>query len=307
LRWSGDAYILVSTDSRAQVDEYPFDSDNILAERFTVNPLPRPDLVTSDVVAPLQAVYGSEIEVRYTVTNKGIGETLDNTWRDTIWITRDQRRPNTSAFADVDGADFLKGNSARLLATVTHTGSLEKGDSYEQIVRVRIPDNLPSGTYYITPWSDSYDVVLEDTLAINVNPDDPNEIDNNNYKARKIEILGFTPVRPDLVVESVTTTEPVVAGQEALEVTWTVKNDGLTATDSSGWIDRVYLSDKPTFGAFGETLWVLGSLGRTVNLEAGESYTQTAQFDLPPSAAGLYVHVVTDALNTWMARCCRRR
>ena len=32
----------------------------------------------------------------------------------------------------------------------------------------------------------TYDVVLEDTLAVNKNPDDPNQIDNNNYKARPV-------------------------------------------------------------------------------------------------------------------------
>ncbi|MDN5787397.1 CARDB domain-containing protein, partial [Pseudorhodobacter sp.] len=152
LRWSGQGYILVSTDSGVAVDEYPFDSDNLGFKAFTVNALPRPDLVTSGVVAPVQAVYGSEIELRYTVTNRGQGATLDDSWRDTIWIARDARRPNTAAFVDVDGADFLKGNSARLLATVSHNGALAVGESYEMVVSVTIPADLPSGRYYITPW-----------------------------------------------------------------------------------------------------------------------------------------------------------
>ena len=295
LRWSGDAYILVSTDSGSNVDEYPFDNDNVLAQKFHVDPLPRSDLVTSDVVAPAQAVYGSEIEVRYKVANKGAGDTLSSSWRDTIWITRDQRRPNTSEFADVAGADFLKGNSARLLATVTHVGTLAVGGSYEMVVRVTIPADLPSGTYYITPWSDSFDVEPEDTLAVNINPDDPSELDNNNYKARKIEVLGFTPVRPDLLVETVSTPGPVEAGSDALSVTWMVRNGGLLATEAESWIDRIYLSDKETLGASGETLWLLGEVRHEGNLGAGDAYTQTQSFSLPPSAKGMYVHVITDA------------
>ena len=43
-------------------------------------------------------------------------------------------------------------------------------EGYDQTVRVTVPDNLASGEYFITPWSDSYDAVLEDTLATNINP-----------------------------------------------------------------------------------------------------------------------------------------
>ncbi|MDN5787881.1 CARDB domain-containing protein, partial [Pseudorhodobacter sp.] len=173
---------------------------------------------------------------------------------------------------------------------------LAVGESYEMVVRVTIPADLPSGRYYITPWSDSYDVVAEDSLAINVNPDDPNEIDSNNYKGRAIDILGYTPVRPDLVVSAVQTAGPVIAGGDPLVVNWTVTNAGLVeAAAANGWVDRVYLSDKATFGAVGEKLWLLGDVRREAALAAGESYRGSAQFDLPPSAAGLYVHVITDA------------
>ncbi len=295
LRWSGEAYLLVAADSGSNVDEYPLDNDNVLAHRLEVDPVPRSDLVTSNVVAPTQAVGGSEVEIRYKVTNKGAGATIEENWRDTIWIARDPRRPNTSAFADIAGADFLKGNSARLLATVTHVGTLAVGDGYEQVVRVRIPDDLPTGRWYITPWSDSFDVEPEDTLAVNVNPDDPNEFDNNNYKGRAIDILGFTPVRPNLVIDQVEASGPLVAGAEALTIQWRVTNESYGDAGAAGWVDRVYLSDSPALGTVGETLWHLGDVRREGGLEAGESYLASGTFDLPPSAAGLYVHVVTDA------------
>jgi len=32
------------------------------------------------------------------------------------------------------------------------------------------------------PWSDAYDVVTEGQLSNVINPDDPNELDNNNYQ-----------------------------------------------------------------------------------------------------------------------------
>ena len=44
-------------------------------------------------------------------------------------------------------------------------------------------------------------MVLEDTFRTSLNPDDPNELNNNNYKARPITVLLTPP--PDLVVTSV--------------------------------------------------------------------------------------------------------
>ena len=69
-----------------------------------VIPLPPADLVTSGVVVPRQAFDGSEIEVRYTVSNLGGGETNADSWTDTIWLTRDKNRPHPCA------GDMLIGN-----------------------------------------------------------------------------------------------------------------------------------------------------------------------------------------------------
>ncbi|RYE29450.1 MAG: hypothetical protein EOP23_21425, partial [Hyphomicrobiales bacterium] len=296
LRFGGDAYIIVAADSSGNVDEYPNERDNAVATRITVDPIPKSDLIVSNTVAPAQAVYGSEIEVRFKVTNNGAARTYADTWQDTVWITRDARRPNTSPKAEDGeanpGTDFIKGNSAILLGTVTHVGELQVGGSYEVTMRVRIPSDIASGTYYITPWSDSFDIVLEDTLATNVNPDDPNELDSNNYKARRIDVIGFTPAKPDLVMESVTATPHVVAGKEQLTVSWRVSNRGPGNADPDrGWYDEVYLSDKAEWNAPGATVWSLGNYA-VAGLPLDGRYTATQTYDLPPSAKGLYVHVL---------------
>ncbi|MCB1491569.1 MAG: hypothetical protein KDJ77_07195, partial [Rhodobiaceae bacterium] len=296
VRFGGDAYIIVSADSFSQLDEYPNDGNNIETYKININPAPKPDLVMSNVVSPSQAVAGSEIEVRYKVTNKGVHDTYVGAWQDTIWIARDPRRPNTLPKQESEGGvDFSKGNSAIYLGKVTHTGLLDIGDSYEVTLRVTLPTNLASGTYYITPWTDSSDLVVEDTLAININPDDPNEFDSNNYKGRMIEVIGYTPPRPDLIAVGVTTAKPVVAGQEALEVTWTVENQGSGNIDPTvRWLDEILLSDSAVLGASGSKTWSLGRFEQTGGLAIGDRYSRTELIDLPPSAKGLYVHVVTD-------------
>ena len=93
-RFRGAAYVLVATDIYNQVDEWPNDDNNHAATPVFVNLAPLADLVTSDVVAPQQAVGGAAIEVRYTVTNRGVGETDADRWQDSIWLTRDKNRPH---------------------------------------------------------------------------------------------------------------------------------------------------------------------------------------------------------------------
>src|SRR5262249_48648783 len=149
-----------------------------------------------DVVAADQAVAGAQVQVRYTVTNLGSGATTGDTWTDAVWLTRDKIRPHPS-HGDI------------LLATLTHTGSPPRFRRHDPPVSVRIPAELASGQWYITPWTDPYDVIPEDTLSGNVNPDDPNQVDNNNYKARPITILGALP---DLIVTQVQAPATFLAG-----------------------------------------------------------------------------------------------
>ena len=85
---------------------------------------------------------------------------------------------------------------------------------------ITLPANI-SGQFFITPQSDSFDVVTEDTFSSNINPDDPNELDNNNYKARPITILLTPP--PDLVVTAVTASS-AASSIQPLTVSWTVQN-----------------------------------------------------------------------------------
>ena len=197
------------------------------------------------------------------------------------WLTRDPTRPNPA------------GNGGILLGTFTHTGALAVGESYEQIVKVRVPSQIASGVYYITPWSDAYDVVLEDTLASNINPDDPSEIDNNNYKARRIDIIGSPVLLPDLQVISVTA-DAVGSTSAPFSVSWTVENHGEGDASGLTWGDSVYLSDVADIHAPGANVWLLGDFERPTGLASFERYTMTQVFDLSPAAQGKFVTVVTD-------------
>ena len=210
-RFRGVGYFLVIADADGAVDEYPAvnESNNYAVKQVIVGAQPLADLVTSGVIVPVQAVYGSEITLRFTVTNNGSAVTNRSSWYDTVWIAKDPTRPSPgprSVLSQEGSPILISGNDARQLGTFSHSGALEVGDSYEQIVTVRIPADLVSGVYYITAWADAYDAVFEDQLAINVNPDDPTTLESSNFKGHAIDIIG-APVLPlpDLRVISVTT------------------------------------------------------------------------------------------------------
>src|SRR6476661_7950639 len=89
------------------------------------------------------------------------------------------------------------GQGDKLLTSLLYDGGvLANGAGYDRTITVTLPDSLVSGTYYLMPWVDPFGTLLENTLANNVNPDDPNEINNNNYKARAIDLIGTPPPPP---------------------------------------------------------------------------------------------------------------
>lgn len=287
-RLRGSMFLIVETDANKQVNEFPSEANNTLAVALNVESLPPADLVTSNVVAPTQAFEGSQIEVRYSVANLGIGETDRDSWTDTIWLTRDKNRPSPITKDTPPKPDDI------LLATFTHNGSLAVGERYDRAVNVTLPE-LITGEWYITAWSDAYNLVLEDSFDINANPDDPNELDSNNYKSRPITVLLTPP--PDLVVTSIVPTAQAKGGEE-FDVSWTVTNSGASATKDSEWFDTIYLSDSPTLNTPGATYWDLDTVKHNGTLAANSSYTGTLNTVLSPSAAGKYVIVKTNSRSS---------
>ncbi|MDH4349648.1 MAG: hypothetical protein OEW56_00680, partial [Gemmatimonadota bacterium] len=277
-RFRGTVYVIVMADQGGAVDEWPNETNNIRRHEIYVNPWPFADLVVSDVTAPAQAFEGNEIEVRYTVTNLGSGATDRGAWREQIWLTQDKNRPHPG-LGDV------------LLGSLEYAaGVLERDAGYDRTVTVTLPDSVVSGTYYVMPWVDPYGLLLEDTLAVNVNPDDPNEVDNNNYKARAIDLIGV-PVerRSDPAVESVSAEAFEYAGEE-FTFAWTVANLGPGVAEG-GWFDEVYLSDQPVFDPADINNFLLGRFEPVKALASGETYTNEQTLRLTPTAKGQYVHV----------------
>jgi YD repeat-containing protein len=283
IRFGGAGFIIVKADSGGTFTT-PID----------VTPYPPADLVTGGVTAPDQTYDGTSITVSYTVTNKGLAATDIGNWTDTIWLAHDPKRPGTT-----------KGDV--VLATLSHSGVLGNDPSvltpptsYTVTTTVTLPKHI-SGQFYITAWADTFDLVLKSTLDVNINPDDPNELNNDNWKARPITVLLTPP--PDLVVTSVVPQATAVGG-DAFTVAWTVQNQGTSPTEDATLFDDVYLSDQPTLNAPGADQWFLGKVEHDGIVASGASYNAQATFQLSPEISGKYVIVNTntgdiDHAPTW--------
>ena len=278
-RYAGQVYVIVSIDANQVVDQWPNGQDNLEYQPIQVNAIPFPDLVLSNVVAPTQVLAGSTFNVSYTVTNVGSGPTLVDDWTDSVWLARDKTRPIPAAGDD-------------LLTEFAHSGGLALDAGYDQRVSVTLPIDLAPGTYYITPWTDLYSTVLQNELATNVNPDDPNNLQNDNYKAFEVQVLA--PL-PDLTVSSMTA--PAVAkGGDNVTINWTVENVGNGVAQPVGWIDTVYLTNEPTDPLDPNAITMtLGSVTHNTALNPDGSYNASLSVELSPSAVGQYFVVQTDA------------
>ncbi|MGX9354808.1 putative Ig domain-containing protein [Roseobacteraceae bacterium S113] len=290
-RFRGTVYLLVETDAGNAVGEWPNETNNVGVQEIFIDPIPFADLVLDNVVTPPQAFEGNSVTVTYTVTNRGAGATDIGNWAEQIWLTTDKNRPHPNQ-GDV------------LLSTLTYSdGILDVDEGYDRTVTVTLPESVASGEYFITPWVDPYGTVLEDALAVNVNPDDPTELNSSNYRAgggdvigqpgKSIQIIGNPPdiTSPDLALKiDAVTPEAVagVAGENAYEITYTLTNLG--DREAAGAFLTFTLTETPSRSFPGQETWNLGRFDQPAQLAPGESLTQTLTMRLAPGVDAGYLH-----------------
>ena len=280
---SGNWFVLVVADARGNVDEFPAEGNNMAASAIAIdaNPVPPPDLVADFINGPGDAFDDSSFTVRYKVSNRGAGVTDPGSWTDQIWLT-----------LGLDGPNAARGDI--FIGTNRHSGVLDVGESYEAEATVRIPTGV-TGQYFLTVYADGYGGVYEAAFADNVNPDAPNDLEGSNYASTPINILLTPPA--DLQVTRVEVDgggrrHPDAADPSLpFQVTWQVSNNGTAVTDRESWADAIYVSEDAEFSSDDQLVFALPHSGA---IQPGESYEHTAEFTLPPSAAGSHILVRTN-------------
>ncbi len=150
---------------------------------------------------------------------------------------------------------------------IGNTTPLAAGESYTRNPTITIPAVTP-GNYYLLFLTDNSHSQAE-----------ANE--NNNVRSVAVTV---TPANLDLVVTGAT--GPASSPLGAIDVSWTVKNQG---TDPAGgyWSDYVYLSTDDALD--GSDLFAGSSfVSASPVIDGGSSYTRTLTVNLPNVAAGNY-------------------
>ena len=211
-----------------------------------------------------EIIAGKSIQVQWTVTNAGVDSTGVASWKDGLYLSRDQKfQPTTDI----------------LLGMFPHDGELAPGAQYTSSESVTAPLNA-DGEYYVL-----------------VNVDAENDVDEKNAEANNtkssLEKVNIISPLPDLQVTMVDAPETGIAGR-IISVSWTVANTGRSPNAASSWVDDVFLSSDDKLNISSDTR--LGRFTHHDGLLKDGFYSNTQDLKLPQVISGnLYVFVRTDA------------
>jgi hypothetical protein len=264
--WSGTYYIYGVADVSNSVNSTACVVNNQARSPspLTVNVGAHPDLAVSSVGIPGTAYAGQSMPVSWTVTNAG-SATANGPWLDSVYLS-------------ISGT-FSSGSSL-FLGSYPYNGSLAAGATYNQTTAFTLP-NTTHGNFYVYVMTDSTNAVNEC------------QGETNNVTGSSSVLNVPVTLYPDLKVTAVQVPASAYSGQ-TINISWVVTNEGTDSTPGSiGWNDAVFLSD-------GEVLdpsdTRLGNFGRPSSLGIGQSYTNSATVQIPPSAAGpYYILVLADS------------
>ncbi|MBE9160631.1 putative Ig domain-containing protein [Nodosilinea sp. LEGE 06152] len=221
-----------------------------------------PDLVVSNIVAPVKGIAGQQIEVAWTITNQGTKDAT-GTWTDSIYLSGDQQLGNDQA-----------------LGSFSFTGTIAARQSITRQQLVTLPTDL-TGDRWVVVQADTGNQITE-------------SVEDNNVVVDNRLISLKSPLLPDLKVTEVTAPPTALSGGQAT-VKWTVTNTGTGATNSPVWYDSVWLS---LDNEFDNTDIFVGRVANPSYLNLGEGYTNSLTVSLPQGIANNYRFIVkTDEYN----------
>uniref|UniRef100_UPI003567E7F3 CARDB domain-containing protein n=1 Tax=Stieleria sp. TaxID=2795976 RepID=UPI003567E7F3 len=262
------------------------------------------DLTITDLQVPASTTSGATVELVYTVQNTGSRKTRVDSWSDRVFLSRD---------ASLDNFDTE-------LASTSHLGSLEPGESYTGRLSFQIPAGI-EGEFNLLLFTDSAAkqdrsgrpsdigfrrVGIEFELPGVLAPWDlasaaaresargevsEYQREGNNIAVRAL-LIRLSDL-PDLQVSTISGPVRADRGQE-IDVSYTVTNHGGdTVGGQSDWTDLLYLS-RDTFLDLASDIY-LGSSEHNGGLAAGASYQNNTSVSLPAGLTGpYYLFVISD-------------
>lgn len=260
---AGVYYVLVLTDAlddQAEDDE----NNNVNFESIDLSLPPLPDLVVTDIDAPIEGLSGQDVQYSWTVSNIGSGDAAGS-WRDRVWLSTDQ---------SLGGGDLYLGD-------FRFTGTIAAGESIARAQTYTLPVNMEGERWFIVQ-TDVHNELYEHTNEGNNNTVDDTAMD--------VELSPF----PNLRVTDVIPPTEAFSSQQAV-VEWVVTNTGDAPTSAPVWYDRVWLSRDDLLD--GSDAY-MGQVANASYLNPTESYTNSLIVTLPRGIQGEYYFIVkTDYHN----------
>jgi subtilase family serine protease len=270
----GDMEFRVEIDNQDSIPEYAgearSESNNIGSIIETSTLAPYPDLVVSNIVAPISALSGESPSISWTITNFGDRDTGSASggslgWHDRIYLSSDSTL----------GEDLFWGE-------FRYSGSLGPGQSVTRTQPMDLNINF-SGDYYVVVRTEAWSKHYEYRIGVDAEG-------NNASIDDQLLSIDLAPM-PNLQVTDIVEPTSPQSGQPTL-IEWTVANTGDAGTGLQSWTDRVYLSTDETIS--NEDVF-LGQVSNASYLDIGENYIASLTATLPHHAVGLrYLIVRTD-------------
>ncbi|MCA9311788.1 MAG: hypothetical protein KDA21_11320, partial [Phycisphaerales bacterium] len=254
----GTHYIILRTNAGGHLVETNGGNNTLASMPIELTRPDLPNLQVTAIDAPVAGAPGQTVEVHWTVTNTGTAPLIGRSWGETIHLS----------------PDGVIGNDTAVSAFVV-SDDLDPGQSVMRSREIQIPD-FAGNTYFVRIEVDNSGNVLEIS-----------ETDNNAISAS-----GAAIHRPDLVAETIV--GPLTATADAaMNITWTVRNDGIAPVNGV-FIDRVYLSSDPVLSPQSD-LRLLTMTGPQT-LAVGSSYVRNQMVTVPGRIEGpWYLLVHTNA------------
>ncbi|MCR6637545.1 MAG: right-handed parallel beta-helix repeat-containing protein [Sporocytophaga sp.] len=272
---SGLYYFIVRADYKGNIsDANPSDNSVIASDTsggngdakyvaFDISLTPLADLQITEVIVPDNIIAGEELKMSFTVTNTGLGKTVQSVWMNEVYLS----------------PDTLLSKDDKLVKKVQHVGVLQPGGSKVATLTAFLPV-VELVNYYL----------IFKTDATNQEPESEGE--NNNMVAVKISQLLLPP--SDLVVSAVLAPDTISVGQ-VVTFEWILNNAG--ANRASGWVTDAGYFSKDTIWDSNDLLVFTSDVN--LNLEKNGSLSRSVKAEVPGiDLADYYLIIRTDIKNT---------
>ncbi len=266
----GDYYIIITEDVYGwiyETDESNNQGTSMGIIQITMSECPKHDLAVTEIIAPDTLDICSPFNVQWTVANQ-TNLPISFSCQDEIWLSQDNQ---------LDAGDF------ELDYNLSQHHDLPGGGSYTDNLNIKLTDSSLEGDYFI---------LVKFGCAAGINDTFP----DNDYNVYPVYINPANP--PDLVVSNISSPNSSNSGQ-TISINYSVTNNGPGPTIAGSWTDKFYLSTDQSLNTNINGDVFLGLQVRSGNLQAGETYSNAIDLEVPISVTtgNYYIIATTDFEN----------